>query len=1137
MADKWEYDNGLNKNNPNDALVDNDKDGLSNLDEFLNDGNPKKEDTDDDKMLDAFEYEYDLNLTKDDTLEDKDKDGVSNIEEYADGTNPSDINSFLPPLLAPNISIEKLTNTSIKVKWDEATTDISVLPYCLSSTVPLPEDIHFVNVDCLDNADDAQSGYMDNLEADGGFIINNLLPNKIYNFRMSFVRYRYPYAEDVVATSAEMTIDTKTTNLKVNAGEDAEVVFGTNAHLIARVEGNDDNLDLVYSWKENNRELSSKSFFLKSDWELGTHKITLTVSDGISTVEDEVIITITKEATNTPKFTLKKTGQNVSYATSDDGDYEMGISLNYTKENNNVLDRVTGLKWADNADSNSTQKSWDEAKSYCVALGNAWRLPSREELSSLVHYDNYNPSIDKSFHYTAFKSYWSSSQSLQNTDNAWVVNFAYGTEGTSGKTSLNEVRCVATVDSALANAGEDIIVQEGEDINLSAIYSTLSNLIIDYTWTSGLEGLWLGIEVMIEDYFDGMHIIELTTTDKNNNISTDEVIITIVSDNKEIKKTGQNVSYATSDDGDYEMGISLNYTKENNDVLDRVTGLKWQDESETNSTTYSWEEARDYCNNRGERMPMREELSSLIHYDNYNPAIDRIFDYTANGNYWTYSTSKTSYRNAWIVNFTYGTESTVSKTSQNYVRCVSTSIPATANAGEEQFIQDGDSITLSATNTIHKEYVDSYTWEEDGEVLGTGEVLELDNIRDGEHHITLTIRDLAGNILSIDSITVTIVYNNKVIKQTGQNISYGSFDDGHIEGGVPLNYTSKDNTILDRVTSLLWKDTRESNSSTYTWEEARSYCSGRIGEWRLPMREELSGLIDYGSYNPAIDESFIYIANANYWTLSTSERNSKSAWIINFAYGTESTSTKTTQNYVRCISANSPARANAGEDLFVERGDSFNLIGSYSPHKDLISSYIWSEENIELGYTEILPIHDMFDGEHKILLTIEDDEGNTDRDETLITIVSKQDKLKATGQSETYGNFDDGHYHKGYSLNYSDNGATVSDGVFTITWQDDGDTDNNAQTWKEAKAYCASLSLGGSWRLPTRQELSSLVHYANYNPAIDGSFDSTANASYWTLSTSDKTDKSAWIVNFAYGTESTSSKTSSHYTRCVKTTN
>ena len=59
--------------------LDTDGDGL---------GNNSDEDDDDDGMPDDWELEYELNPLIDDAAEDLDKDGISNLEEYIGGTNP-----------------------------------------------------------------------------------------------------------------------------------------------------------------------------------------------------------------------------------------------------------------------------------------------------------------------------------------------------------------------------------------------------------------------------------------------------------------------------------------------------------------------------------------------------------------------------------------------------------------------------------------------------------------------------------------------------------------------------------------------------------------------------------------------------------------------------------------------------------------------------------------------------------------------------------------------------------------------------------------------------------------------------------------------------------------------------------------
>ncbi len=74
MTDEWEIQNNLNPNDPNDASLDNDNDGLTNLEEY----NLKKR------------YGKSTDPNKADT----DGDGFSDKEEIDKGTNPTDANDF-----------------------------------------------------------------------------------------------------------------------------------------------------------------------------------------------------------------------------------------------------------------------------------------------------------------------------------------------------------------------------------------------------------------------------------------------------------------------------------------------------------------------------------------------------------------------------------------------------------------------------------------------------------------------------------------------------------------------------------------------------------------------------------------------------------------------------------------------------------------------------------------------------------------------------------------------------------------------------------------------------------------------------------------------------------------------------------
>jgi len=76
MPDEWEKQYGLNPNDPADAGLDLDQDGLTNLQEYKEGTDPNKEDTDNDGLKDAFELQKGTSPTNPDTDADSDPDGL-----------------------------------------------------------------------------------------------------------------------------------------------------------------------------------------------------------------------------------------------------------------------------------------------------------------------------------------------------------------------------------------------------------------------------------------------------------------------------------------------------------------------------------------------------------------------------------------------------------------------------------------------------------------------------------------------------------------------------------------------------------------------------------------------------------------------------------------------------------------------------------------------------------------------------------------------------------------------------------------------------------------------------------------------------------------------------------------------------
>ena len=100
-------------------------------------------------------------------------------------------------------------------------------------------------------------------------------------------------------------------------------------------------------------------------------------------------------------------------------------------------------------------------------------------------------------------------------------------------------------------------------------------------------------------------------------------------------------------------------------------------------------------------------------------------------------------------------------------------------------------------------------------------------------------------------------------------------------------------------------------------------------------------------------------------------------------------------------------------------------------------------------------------------------------------------------------------------------GAAVLDKETGRVWEESPDT--NTRTWFIALEHCYSRQVGGrkGWRLPTIEELASLVDLSQLNPALpsDHPFSNVQSSSpYWSATTNASNSSNAWYVNFNTGT-------------------
>lgn len=117
-------------------------------------------------------------------------------------------------------------------------------------------------------------------------------------------------------------------------------------------------------------------------------------------------------------------------------------------------------------------------------------------------------------------------------------------------------------------------------------------------------------------------------------------------------------------------------------------------------------------------------------------------------------------------------------------------------------------------------------------------------------------------------------------------------------------------------------------------------------------------------------------------------------------------------------------------------------------------------------------------------------------------------------------------------------GAAVLDKETGLVWEQSPDT--TTRTWLNAQSYCNVSTVGGrlGWRLPTLQDLASLVDPNNPggNPDLPPGhpFSNVQSSNYWSATTNANNASNAWNVNFNNGDVNNDDKTNTNHVWCVR---
>ena len=331
-------------------------------------------------------------------------------------------------------------------------------------------------------------------------------------------------------------------------------------------------------------------------------------------------------------------------------------------DNDTVTDHKTGLIWQRADD--GQQRNWFDANQHCGDLffgGKAdWRLPTVEELFPLADRSRFDPGIDPVFDCRS-DEYWSSSISVSNADNAWLVGFQYGNAFWDAKANKYYVRCVRGGTETLPvctipGAPTGIVATAGNaqaTVSFTAPASNGGGPIISYTVMSNPGGKIVtgtSSPITVTGLTNG--IAYTFTVKASNSLCTGPA--------SSPSNTVTPVRYVDLGDGT---------------VTDNRTGLMWQKDDDEGRR--EWADSASYCEclalggHDDWRQPRIDELQTIIEYSRINPAIDPAFLASSDNCYWSSSTSVTNPDRAWGVYFYNGEVSHYPKTGYTgNVRCV-----------------------------------------------------------------------------------------------------------------------------------------------------------------------------------------------------------------------------------------------------------------------------------------------------------------------------------------------------------------------------------------------------------------------------------------------------------------------------------
>lgn len=394
--------------------LDTDNDGvLDEFDAFPLD-NQWQDDTDEDGMPDQWETQYGLDPLVNDAKLDKNKNGINNLDEFKA--------KFDPSLTIP--TIEATANASdgkVVLTWNKFA-DFDKQNVCYITTWAI--------TDVLDCVHDRDSTLLENQTSP--LTVNNLTNGKTYYFVVGAVNSTGSYA-----TSNVMTVKPK-----VGDKPTSEISSLSTSKL------NDTGITTC-SDNSTNGLACPINDFPNQDAQVGRDATKNDDSDGHADFSFTKIsdsgATLAASATSWNCVKDNVTGLTWEIKTTDGGLHDQNNRYTWyepdnSKNGGNAGTQNGGQCKGSDCDTNAYVKAVN-AVGYCGYKD--WRMPTRQELVSIVDFSRVNPAIDTTyFPNTQSNWFWSSSPNAGGSSGAWVVYLNVGYSDYYGKDYDFSVRLV-----------------------------------------------------------------------------------------------------------------------------------------------------------------------------------------------------------------------------------------------------------------------------------------------------------------------------------------------------------------------------------------------------------------------------------------------------------------------------------------------------------------------------------------------------------------------------------------------------------------------------------------------------------------------------------------------------------------------